>query len=70
MPCTQAGHTHYWPNKGTLVVEKCERICGYCKGAGATHQWIFPWFLRRHVKAVHNKQITGDKPDIVVSDGW
>ncbi|GAB7337252.1 hypothetical protein MBLNU457_g2624t1 [Dothideomycetes sp. NU457] len=70
MPCTIPGHIHRWPNKGVLVVEKCERICGYCKGPGAKNEWKFPWFLRRHVKAVHTKKHTGDKPNVTVSDGW
>lgn len=70
MPCNTPGHVHRWPNKGVLVVEKCERICGYCKGPGAKNEWKFPWFLRRHVKAIHTKKHTGDKPNVTVSDGW
>jgi len=63
MPCNLKDHNHVWPEAedGELVIEKCERYCGYCDGANADHEWKFPWFLRRHVRAVHG---------VTVSGGW
>jgi len=30
MPCNIEGHNHVWPTEGELVIEKCERYCGFC----------------------------------------
>lgn len=68
MPCNEPSHHHEWPDKGELVIEKCERYCAYCTGAHARHEWKFAWFLRRHVRTVHLK--SGDKPNVTVSEGW
>lgn len=68
MPCDIDEHTHVWPVKGQLIIEKCERYCQFCTGDHAKHHWKFAWFLRRHVKAVHVNG--GDYPEVIVSDGW
>ena len=69
MPCSNEDHEHTWPDKGELVIEKCERMCAYCKGPYREHEWKYAWFLRRHVRTVHCHEL-GTHPELTVSDGW
>ena len=68
MPCSNAGHSHVWPTTGPLFIERCERYCQFCTGEDAAKEWKFPWFLRRHVRAVHVD--SGQYPQAVVDDSW
>lgn len=63
MPCKHEKHDHSaaWVTEGTLIIERCEKICGLC-GYNAKHAW----HNRRHVEQVHCKQY----PNLVVSECW
>ena len=62
MPCTDATHTHVWNTEGTLVIERCETICGFCN----SHQ-KYGWHLRRHTRESCAKH---KYPNLIVSEGW
>lgn len=66
MPCSDPTHHHEWPEDGELVIYRCERFCAFCTGDDAKHEWKYPWFLRRHVRAVHGREY----PGFWVSDRW
>lgn len=61
MPCTNENHSHAWVTEGSLTIERCEKICGFCKAP-----FKHAWFLRRHVNNVHIKQY----PNLKVDEGW
>jgi len=70
MPCHNEDHVHTWPERGRLVIERCEVFCQYCTGSEAKHRWKFAWFLRRHVRLVHIERPGGSHPDLDLEGGW
>ncbi|SMQ46154.1 unnamed protein product [Zymoseptoria tritici ST99CH_3D7] len=68
MGCLKVGHSHAWPTRGTLTIQRCEVRCNFCTGDAGLKDWKYAWFLRRHVRAIHVKK--GLYKGLRVDCGW